>query len=109
MKYAENLSILKNSLAEKRYFSYTAKGELKRKLYSGGEKANILVKGGISMGKLKEIRIQKGLTIRELANKSNVSYSYISELENLNKSNPSKETMDKLAKALEITVAELFY
>lgn len=61
------------------------------------------------MGKLKEIRIQKGLTIRELANKSNLAYSYISELENLNKSNPSKETMDKLAKALGVTVAELFY
>ncbi len=61
------------------------------------------------MGKLKEIRIQKGLTIRELANKANVAYSYISELENLNKSNPSKETMDKLAKALGVTVAELFY
>lgn len=61
------------------------------------------------MQKLKELRIQKGYSIRELSIKSNVAYSYISELENGNKENPSKKVMDKLAEALNVTVSEIFY
>lgn len=61
------------------------------------------------MQKLKECRTKKGYSIRELSEKSNVAYSYISELENGNKENPSKKVMDKLAEALNATVSEIFY
>lgn len=47
MKCEENLSILENSLAEKRYFNYITTREPKRSLYSTRERVNMLVKGGI--------------------------------------------------------------
>lgn len=63
------------------------------------------------MNKIKEIRNSKEMTIRELARISEVSASYISELENdvENKKNPTKEKMEKIAKALQRTVPEIFY
>jgi transcriptional regulator with XRE-family HTH domain len=63
------------------------------------------------MNKIKELRILKGLTIRDLAKMSDISPSYISELENdsENIKNPSKDVMDRIAKALEATVPEIFY
>ena len=63
------------------------------------------------MNKIKEFIKKLNLTIRELAEKSSVAASYISELENdcNSKKNPTKETMDKLAAALDTTVPRLFY
>ena len=63
------------------------------------------------MNKIKEIRNSKEMTIRELARISEVSASYISELENdiENKKNPTKEKMEKIAEALQRTVPEIFY
>ncbi|MDC4242140.1 MULTISPECIES: helix-turn-helix domain-containing protein [Clostridium] len=63
------------------------------------------------MNKIKELRNLKGLTIRDLAKISDISPSYISELENdsENIKNPSKDVMDRIAKALEATVPEVFY
>lgn len=63
------------------------------------------------MNKIKEIRNSKEMTIRELARVSQVSASYISELENdmENKKNPTKEKMEKIAEALQRTVPEIFY
>jgi DNA-binding XRE family transcriptional regulator len=64
-----------------------------------------------NMNKIKELRNLKGLTIRDLAKISDISPSYISELENdsENIKNPSKDVMDRIAKALEATVPEVFY
>lgn len=61
------------------------------------------------MNKLKEIRLQQGYTLRELAKLSGVGHSYIYGLEKGERKNPSKQTMDKLAEALKVTVAEIFY
>ncbi len=61
------------------------------------------------MQKLKEIRMKREYSVRELSEKSKVACSYISELENGNKDNPSKKVMDSLAKALEVKVSDIFY
>lgn len=58
--------------------------------------------------KLKELRELRGLSIYELEDISDVSSSYINNLENGYKKNPSLKTMKKLAKALNVSVAELF-
>lgn len=63
----------------------------------------------MKQNKIKKIRNDRGLSVRELSEKTGISYSYLNELENGNKNNPTKETMDKLAEALATTVCELFY
>ncbi len=52
-----------------------------------------------------------GLTVRELSKKSGVASSYISTLENDTDgtSNPTKEVMIKIAKALDSSVPKVFF
>ena len=57
--------------------------------------------------KIKEFRKKNNLTIRELANKSSVSASYISDLESVGKKKPSLDVLSKIATALNISVSEL--
>ena len=57
--------------------------------------------------KIKEIRIEKGLTQKELSKLSGVSESYIGDLER-NEKIPSIITICKLANALEVDIKELF-
>lgn len=59
--------------------------------------------------KLKTKREELGMSIYELAEKTNLSPGYISNLENEQRTNPSKETMEKIAEQLECNVAELFF
>lgn len=63
------------------------------------------------MNKIKRTRNFLGITIRELSEKSNVAVGYISTLENDENgtSNPSKDVMERIAKALNSTVPEIFY
>lgn len=58
---------------------------------------------------LKTIRKSRGLTQKELAEKSKVSFSMISKLESGEKENPSYNTLKNLARALDVTVNELLY
>ncbi|MDM0612173.1 helix-turn-helix transcriptional regulator [Clostridium perfringens] len=59
----------------------------------------------MSIGKnLREIRRAKGFTMKELSSKSNVSQSYISDLENEKNNKPSIDILNKLANALEIDI-----
>lgn len=60
------------------------------------------------MNQIKKKRIEKGYTIQKLAELSNISGGYLCHLENGTRSNPSMETMEKIAKALNISIAELF-
>lgn len=63
----------------------------------------------MSIGKkLREIRRSKGFTMKELSNKSKVSQSYISDLENEKNNKPSIDILIKLANALEISEAILY-
>ena len=59
------------------------------------------------MKKLKYLRHSRNLTQQKLAVKSGVSQSYINELENGKKKNPSTLVITKLARALNATVSDL--
>lgn len=59
--------------------------------------------------KLKALRIQKGMTLEELAEKSNVSAGYLCHLEKGSRKNPSIEVMEKIAKALNTNIFEIFF
>ncbi len=56
---------------------------------------------------LKALRGKKGLTQIELARKAKIDQSYLARLERGDRGNPSLEKIQKLAKALKVTVAEL--
>lgn len=67
------------------------------------------MKGEDSMdNKVKEIRVKKGLSQEELANKSNISRYLISKIENGEDVNLTKNTMISISKALDKPVVEVF-
>lgn len=55
---------------------------------------------------IKDLRKRKGLSVRALASKASMSYTYVSNVEN-GKADPSLSVLKRLAAALEITVSEL--
>ncbi|AFK87736.1 transcriptional regulator [Thermoanaerobacterium phage THSA-485A] len=57
--------------------------------------------------RLKKIRKEQGLSLRALAEKSGISKSTLNDIEN-GKSNPTTETLAKIAKALNIKMSDLF-
>lgn len=59
--------------------------------------------------KLKKLREQKGLTIEKLAELANISAGYLCHLENGSRNNPSIAVMTKIAKALGVDIAEIFF
>lgn len=58
--------------------------------------------------RIQEIRWKKGWSQQQLANRSGVSKSAISALENQKIKHPSFEIIHQLAKALGVDVSELF-
>lgn len=56
---------------------------------------------------IKKARMEKGLSLRELARKSGVSQPYLSQLESGQNNNPTLEVLIKLADALGITLKEM--
>lgn len=68
-------------------------------------------KGSEKMNNIKQLRKLQGMTVRDLADKANVAVGYISTLENdsTGNTNPSKDVMEKIAKALNSTVPKIFY
>ena len=57
--------------------------------------------------RIRELRREKGYTSMDLANRSNLSKSYIEELERGDKKNPSFSTVEKLADALNVMIDDL--
>ena len=57
--------------------------------------------------KIKEIRESKGIGVNKLSRISGISAGYISALERGEKQNPSQNTLNKLAAALDITLQDL--
>lgn len=51
--------------------------------------------------------MEKGLNLPELAEKADVSKGFLSQLENDDDSNPSLDSLNKVAKALGVTLATL--
>lgn len=58
--------------------------------------------------KLKYYRKEKGITLKELSIKTDVSVGYLSHLETGGRENPSLKVMSKIAKALGQKIDELF-
>ena len=58
---------------------------------------------------IKNIRERKNLTIYKLSKITGINRSYLTQLENNKKFNPSLKTMYSIARALEVKVDDLFY
>lgn len=56
---------------------------------------------------LRRLRVAKGLTQTELARRAKITSEYVSLLESHAKANPSLQVLQRLAKALGVSVAEL--
>ena len=59
--------------------------------------------------KIKKYRKQKGLTLKELADKCGVSAGYLCHLEKGNRDNPSIEVMENIAIVLGKSIPEIFF
>lgn len=59
------------------------------------------------LNNLKQMRIEKGFTLQSLSDKTGISTTYLNDLENLYRINPSKPILDKLLAVLEVTLNEL--
>ena len=58
---------------------------------------------------IRKYRIKRGLTIKELADKSGVSAGYICHLEKGKRDNPSTEVMGNIAIVLGKSIPEIFF
>lgn len=58
---------------------------------------------------IKNIRERKNLTIYKLSKMTGINRSYLTQLENNKKFNPSLKTMYTIARALEAKIDDLFY
>ena len=58
--------------------------------------------------RIKEIREKKNITLYKLSKSTGISKSYLKDLENNNKTNPSLLIMYKLSLVLEVSIEELF-
>ncbi|WAA12774.1 XRE family transcriptional regulator [Fervidibacillus halotolerans] len=59
--------------------------------------------------KIKRLRIEKGLSLNELASLANVSKSYISYIERGIQTSPSPHILSKIAKILDVSLDEIMY
>ncbi len=59
--------------------------------------------------RLKAIREEKGFTLEKLARLSGLSAGYLCHLERGSRSHPSIDTMEKIARALNKTIFEVFF
>jgi len=62
-----------------------------------------------NLNKIKKIRNELGLSVYKIAEQVGVTPSYISNLENGHRVNPSKEVMVRISKFLGHTVSEVFF
>ena len=59
--------------------------------------------------KLKIMRKEKGMTLEELAEKCGISAGYLCHLEKGSRTHPSIEVMEKIAKAFNTNIFEIFF
>ena len=58
---------------------------------------------------VKKVREEKGITLVKLSGMSGVSVGYLCHLEKGSRKNPSIETMEKISKALNKSITEIFF
>lgn len=59
------------------------------------------------LSNLKQIRVNRNLILKQLSIKTGISITYLNDLENLYRINPSSEKVDKLCKVLNVSEKEL--
>lgn len=59
--------------------------------------------------KLKQLRLDKGYTLKELSRLSGLSTTYLNSIENGYQRNPSLDTIDKIAIGLKEDLVKIFY
>ncbi len=59
--------------------------------------------------RIKEIRNNKNISARQLSKETGLSRSYISELENNKKYNPTLSSLYNISRVLDVNVKDLFY
>ena len=59
--------------------------------------------------KIKKYRKSKNMTLKDLSDRTGISVGYLSHLENGTRTNPSQEIMDKIAKALNNSIPDIFF
>ena len=59
--------------------------------------------------KIKEYRIKRGLTLKEVADKCGISAGYLCHLEKGSRGNPSTDVMEKIAISLNKSIPEIFF
>ncbi|OKL37877.1 helix-turn-helix domain-containing protein [Domibacillus mangrovi] len=59
--------------------------------------------------RIRELRIKKGLSLTELANRAGVAKSYISSVERQLQLNPSIQFLNKISRVLDVTVEKLIH
>lgn len=60
------------------------------------------------LNQIKECRINKGLSLKELSSKTKISYNYLLMLENGKKNNPTLNILSKIANALDVEITFLY-
>lgn len=58
---------------------------------------------------IKKIRESKNISIRKLATLTNMSKTYLNDLENNKRTNPTLKVLSDIANVLEVNVKDLFY
>lgn len=58
---------------------------------------------------IKNIRISQNISIKKLSSQTGISRTYIRGLENQEKTNPTLDILNKIAKALNVNIKDLFY
>lgn len=59
--------------------------------------------------RIKEVRKQKNISLKRLSRETNISRSYLFDLENNRKTNPSMQLLFNIATVLDVNVKDLFY
>ncbi len=59
--------------------------------------------------KIKKYRLEKQMTMKQLAQKAGISSGYLCHLEKGNRQNPSTKVMQNIANALGVKIAEIFF
>jgi XRE family transcriptional regulator of biofilm formation len=64
---------------------------------------------GMNKNKIREYRLKKGMSLKELADKAEISAGYLCHLEKGTRANPSIKVIEKIANVLGKNISDLFY
>ena len=59
--------------------------------------------------RIKEVRIEKNISLKRLSEQTDISRAYLYDLENNRRVNPSLRILDDISQALEVNIKDLFY